>query len=379
MTYYRTPDDYLTTMIESVRSAGAPITDFNVGSVARTLFEAFATALSQQSATLDALALDSYLATATGDALDAKAGDYLVARKAAVPAAGVIRITRQTTGTTLFIPAGWAQLTTKPVPGQDGVAVATTEDATMGTSDTYIDIPAQAVLGGVAGNIAAPTALVPQTALTGVPDGGIVVHTSFTGGVDTEADDAFRRAIRTTVQGRVNGTAQALEAAALAVPGVESANVLKAGDMRADTSTVPAGECEVYYEGEGSLLASVLNACEARSVVNQGLSVFTATAERMYVACTVNALTGTDSAFLAALVIDAIRGVVNAVGVGEKLYYSDTIQAIHDVAGVLSVNVPLADHRKYSASSGTAGNVAMAADRYASLDAVDVSVAVVLI
>jgi uncharacterized phage protein gp47/JayE len=377
---YKDPETILTELITNVQQLGAPITDFNVNSVARTLCESFAIVVSGQGLLADQLRLDSYLATATGDALDAKVADYLVTRKAAAAATGTIRVTRATSGSTLFIPAGWAQLSTKPVPGQSAVAIVTTSDASMASADLTVDIPVVAVVGGVAGNLSAGTVVVPQTALTGVDsNSGIVVQIAMTGGVNAETDDALRARVQIEVAGRVNGTSAALEAAALSITGVESANVLKAGDARGDASIVPGGSVEVYYEGASSLQPSVFSACFARSTLNQNLSVFTSTGERMVVACTVTAKTGVDTVALGINVKAAIEGVVNAVGVGGKLYYADTIKAIHDTQDVLAVNVPLADHRKFSQSGGTAADVQMTADRFASLADVDVSVAITLV
>lgn len=379
-TLYRDPDTLLTQFIQSIVDQGTLITDFNIGSVTRTLFESMASVLSNQSLVADQLRLDSYLATATGDALDDKVGDYLVTRKAAVQATGTIRVSRATTGTTLFIPGGWAQLTTKPAPGAASVAIVTTADASMAVSDTFVDIPVQAVIGGVAGNLAATTVVVPQTALAGVQsDGGIVIQVAMTGGTDQESDDQLRARAKVEVEGRVNGTSLALLAGALSIQGVTSANVLKAGDSRSDASIVPAGSVEVYYEGASSLAASVLSAVQARSVLNQNVSVFTAAAERMYVACTVTAKTGVNTTVLSANVRTAIEGIVNAIGVGQKLYYADTIKAIHDCQDVLAVNVPLTDHRKFSQAGGTAADVQMSADHYANLADADVSIAVTLV
>lgn len=377
---YKDPETVLTELIQSVQDQGAPITDFNIGSVARTLFEAVSVAQSNQGLLADQLRVDSYLATATGEALDDKAADYLVTRKAATRATGTIRVTRASTTETLFIPAGWAQLSTKPSPGQDAIAIVTTSDASMDIGTATVDIPVEAVIGGVSGNLSAGTVVIPQTALSGViSDGGIVVQIALTGGVDEEGDDDLRARVRIEVAGRINGTADALKAGALSVAGVVSANVLKAGDTRANSTTVPAGSVEVYYEGAASLQPAVLTAVLARSTLNQNVSVFTAVGEQMVVACTVTAKTGVDTTALGLAVKTAIKDVVNAVGVGEKLYYADTIKAIHDTPDVIAVNVPLADHRKNSQASGTAADVAMTADRYASLVDADVSVAITLV
>jgi uncharacterized phage protein gp47/JayE len=373
---YRTPEAYLADMIADIQAAGGQLTDYTQGSVTRTLLETWANRLSSQSLVLDQLQTDTFLATATGPALDEKAADYEVVRNAAVPATGTVRISRAQTGTALVIPAGWGQLQTAPAPGTPPRAFLTTDDAEFDTGDLFVDVSAVAVAGGQAGNILQGTVLLPVNPVAGFNiDGGFVAQTDFTGGVEAETDAALLRKTRKKVQGRGNANDVAFEAEALGVPGVESVQVLKAGDTRANASTVPAGECEIYYEGSASLLAQVQSACDAIAQLNQDATAFTATAEPCVAEVTVFALPGVDTAALAGISSDAIREVVNATETGGTAYMSDVVQALHRISDVISVDLPLGQLRKQSDAPG-AGNITAAAGTFLTLAAADVTVTV---
>lgn len=155
--------------IAQLQSSGSPITDFSEGSGIRDILEATAVVISGQSQVADQLQLDSYLDTATEEALDAQGGNWGVPRLAAVQATGQVKITRASSVGALVIPAGWGQLTVPPAaPGAEGVAVLTTADAEFADGQASATIAAQAVLGGKAGNIAMGTKLTPVSPITGV-------------------------------------------------------------------------------------------------------------------------------------------------------------------------------------------------------------------
>ncbi len=342
--------------------------------------EAFAAGLSEQSSVADQLREDSYLATARGDALDRKALDSGVPRKAAVAALGSIRMTRQSTGTAITIPAGWGQLQTVPTPGQQPVAVRTTQDAVFSATDLFLVVPAVAVQGGVDGNIAAATKLLPTNPVSGFQtDGGFQVEVGFTNGVDKESDDELRRRVPIEVQGRVAGRAAAFKAAALRVAGVTSAAVLRAGDTRSNGTTVPIGSVEVYFKGAASLLPEVTAEANEAAVLNQTVTVARASAERLIVNVTVFCQDGVDTTVLTAAVKEAARSVVNNTGIGETVYSSDVVGAISAVLDVVSVTVPFADLRKATSAAGTFGNVTVGANHYADLADADMTVAVVVL
>lgn len=376
---FRDTDSIIGASIADLQGNGSALTDFTFGSTIRTVLEAQAVVVSQQSLALDQLSQDVHLATATGAALDAKGGDYLVPRKGGIAASGQITLTRPASGVAVTIPAGWTQLLTAPAPGQTPLAFATTQDAVFGSSDVTKTVSAVAVLAGAAGNIADQTPLFPVDPVSGFPtDTGFKAQGAFANGVDPETDDAYRTRIRTTVQGRVNGSSNAFVAAATGVNGVTYANVLGAGATRANGTIVPAGSVEVYYEGASGVSSAVLSACQNASTENQSVSVFTATLLRIICNLTVIAPTGADPVALTAAVVAAAQAAVGAVGVGAdngKLRVSTVIQAVNALTNVRAVSLPFADFRKSTDAGGTYGDITVPADSYASLAATDITVA----
>lgn len=379
---YLTVDEYLQTMIERVQTAGSALTDFTAGSVTRTFFEGLAGGLSRGSEVADQLRTDSYLQTATGDALTLKAADYQVARKAAVAATGVVRITRADTTTAVTIPAGWGQLATRPAPGQPAIAYLTSEAANFAIGVGSVDVSGICAIAGAAGNIAqaagANTNVIAVNPVGGFSiDSDFNLHGPWSRGVDAETDDALRARVPLEVAARVKGRAASFLAAALRIPGVQSAQVLKAGDARADTTIVPAGAVEVYYEGDASLLSQVTSECQDATQLGQNLAVAQASAATIVVHLSVYCLAGTDTALLASNVATAVKAAVNGVGVGQTVRYSAAIRAVHGVDAVVSAAIPFADFRISTEGSGTAHDLVMAPQTYPSLLDANLTVAVI--
>lgn len=374
---YKSPEEYLAAAIAKVQAQGSKITDFSIESAARALYEGLAAMLSEHSLVVDQLRSDSYLATAVGAALDRKAGDYQVGRKAAQMASGTIRLTRQATGTAVTIPAGFGDLVTTPAPGLPSIAFRTTENAVFGTADTFKVVAAVAVVGGAAGNIAANTGLLFTTPVAGFAvDGGAKAETTFGGGVDAESDDALRFRVPLEVQARVKGRKESFLAAALRIPGVESAQVLQAGDTKPDTSTVPGGNVFVYYEGAAGLLAAVQTECSNAAVAGQLVTVVTATAKPVIADLTVFCDAGVDVVALAAAVKAAVLAVVNVVGVGGSGRSSNAIRAVQQIEEVVSQTIPWTDLRFATATDNTFGDLVAPVGSYPTLALVDVAVTV---
>lgn len=365
-------------LIAELGATNSPITDFSEGSAGRTLLEAFSIVVSNQSKVADQLQLDSFLETATEEALDAQGSNQQVTRLPAVQAAGVVTITRESPSGALVIPAGWSQLTVPPsVPGTEGVAVLTLEAAEFAEGVTSIAVPAQAVLGGTAGNLSAGTFLTPLVPVNTVNSStGIKVTTAFTGGVNVETDAAYRKRIPITVQGRVKGTDAAFLAGALGVPGVLSANVLKAGELRGDGSSVPGGSVETYYQGSAALLSQVEKAVEQAATINQKASGFASISlsaprglQRVVFEATVFYAPGVNGTLLAGTVSTLAQEFVEAVGVGNTLYMSELIEAIHTIPEVVSIKIPLTKLALFGNTG--AADITVAGDSYVHLAAGD--------
>lgn len=381
LSLYRTPEEALEAMIGFLQDTGSPLTDFHHGSALRNLLETEAVGLSEFSLLLDQFRRDSFLSTATGDALDVKAADYLVQRVAGVPATGTVRITRSSTGTAVTIPAGWGQLVTVPSPGVPPVAYVTTEDAVFTIGLGTVDVAAVAVDVGTAGNIdqagGASTLLLAQNPVAGFQtDGDFNARGPFTGGADPESDDALRKRIPIEVRGRVLGRPESFLAAALRVPGVSSAQVLLAGDTKPGGGTVAGGSCEVYFEGAASVQAQVDSELANATVANQTVASYVATAVPMTVDLAVYVLPGGDDATLAAQIKDALKQLVLAAGVGEIVRFSKAVQAVHAIPDIQSVTVPFMDFRKTSASDNTCGDVTPGPGAYCTLVDADITIVI---
>lgn len=355
---FRTADELFSEWLTYLSKLESPITDFSSGSVARTLAQAFCLTESQQTLVANVLQSNMYLATASGAALDLKAGDWFVARKPAVQAAGTIEILRPGGGEAIAIPAGWAQLITQAAPGQSPVSFVTLEEVTLALGATKAEVPAQALLGGTEGNIAINTVLIPQSPILGIESvGGFKAKANFTGGVNEEEDEAFRERIRLTVQGRINGTVAAYAAAALGIAGVTSVKVLKAGETVSGGGEVPAGHVRVYYAGSEALLESVQAAVDNVSVMNAGIEAFHAANCELKAAFTVNVLSGTNTEALSNNVKKALAEYVDSVAVGKKVYYAQAVETVMGIAGVVSVNLPFTKFYAPSLSSEKAADV----------------------
>lgn len=382
---YMPVDTALTLAISRLQQNGSPITDFNTLSVARTLLEAVAVVASANSATADQLQLDSYLDTATGAALDALgSSNWLVDRNAAVQGTGQITIVRQDTTGALLLPAGFTQLATTPaVPGDTGVPVLTTQDASFAVGQASVTVSAQAVIGGQAGNLSAGVYLVPLQPVSTISNQtGYQVTTAFTNGVDAESDDKYRARIPLTVQGRsAKGRMPTFLAAALGIPGVLSTQVLTPGQSRGDGSVVPAGTVEIYYQGAASLLAAVQAVVESAATASQTPLAIAAVSlanpqgqKRIGAQVTVYTVAGTDTTALAVAVSSALQTYVNSVGLGGTLYVSQAIEAVLAVPGVISATIPPPQLNLFGTSGAT--DLTMTGDSYPSLAAADVTVVV---
>lgn len=382
---YISPQTALNQQIAALQEAGAPITDFAVGSAARTLLEAPAIVVSSQSQVADQLKQDSYLETAEGEALDILGkSNWFVSRLPAVKAIGQLTITRQETSSALLLAAAWGQLTVPPAaPGGEGVAVLTTEPASFAVGQASVTIQAVAVAGGPEGNLAINTKLTPSAPMVGISSQeGYVVTTAFTGGVAEETDEAYRARIPLVVQARqAKGATVAFQAAALSVPGVLSVGVLKAGTVRSNSTQVPGGHLEVVYQGAAHLLSGVEAAVQAATTINQEATTAAAESleaprgsQRVILECSLVSEPGANTEALKAEAIAAATKYVNSAGMGGTAHASGLVEALHALGGIVSITLPLTKFAVYPEAG--AKDIACALDQYTSLAEADCHITV---
>lgn len=164
--------DLVAGMVEHMRSTTTRITDFNIGSVSRSILEANA-------AVLEEYYQDFYsgLSRAIPTAIYIGFGFDLLP---AIAASGLVRFTRSgSTAAPLTIPAGTRLVSTT------GVYYVTSASATMATGHATVDVAVTAETAGVLGNA-------DPLMLSIVSAGGVLSATnpsSMSGGADIETDD----------------------------------------------------------------------------------------------------------------------------------------------------------------------------------------------
>ena len=158
--------------------------------------------------------------TAAGEFLDKHAQLRGLERRAATAAQGTIRFsTDSAAATDLVVPAGTICLTA------GGVRFETTQEAVLAAGETSVDVPAQAVEPGAAGNAAAGTIRAMAVAPVGVS--GCTNPAGFSGGTDEEEDEALRARVLETYQRMPNGANAAFyQQGAMSFPQVAAASVI---------------------------------------------------------------------------------------------------------------------------------------------------------
>ena len=182
-------------IINWMRASTSRITDFNVGSVARTLVEAPA-------AEMDELYQQMFIGLKEAIPVSVYNSFNFEAMQA-VPASGLVRVSI-TSSTTPTIVAGGTTFKADGSPTQ----YRATNDAIIPAGSTFADVPVVAVVAGASGNIAAGLSFT----LTPEPAGFISAAnlTPFASGVDEETDDGRKLRFNAFIESLNRGTVAAL-------------------------------------------------------------------------------------------------------------------------------------------------------------------------
>lgn len=169
---------------------------------------------------MNEIAAASILSTSWGEFLDAHVASFGDERIAAVRATGVLRF-EGAEGTLIANGARFSPVQTDP--DLEPPVFQTTEGGTI-DADGVIDLPAEALEAGEAGNVAAGTITYPRTAVPGVVT--ITNPDDFDGGEEEESDDALKTRMRLRFKGGGGGNAAAYAREALLWPGVGFVKVI---------------------------------------------------------------------------------------------------------------------------------------------------------
>jgi hypothetical protein len=269
----------------AVSNLGSIITNFNAGGVTETYLEATSIALGNDASTvtngtlagvyeaLNNVQNAAFILTAVGVALDNKAADVGVYRKAAVAASETMAIVfypNAPPSSVQVIPAGIILSAPNADPTIGPTLYQTTSDATVNVGATQ-STPANVscLTTGSNGNCA-PGSI--NQIVAGVSGFTATNVAAIGGGADTESDASLRERALNAVPAAAQSTVFALQQAALTYPGIQSAAVY---DL---TSPPPAlvyptlGEVQIFCDDGTGTLGSLTNTTEQFVVPNVGLT-----------------------------------------------------------------------------------------------------------
>jgi uncharacterized phage protein gp47/JayE len=221
----RTYSEIVASMLTSIGQRTS-LTNFNVGSIVRTLTEVYAEVAAELYAYAAEMLKEGFLDTASGFWLDRKAKEYGLTRKPSVKTQGVVVYSRTVPrDNNIPIPAGSIVTTPKDQAGKE-YRYFTTVPAMLISGQNSVSVPVIAESGGSAYNVGPGSITRMKTFIAGVDSVTNPDDWMTTVGSDEEKDSALRqRCFLAWEELSQGGTAKAYVSWALSVPGVKSAFV----------------------------------------------------------------------------------------------------------------------------------------------------------
>lgn len=316
------------------------------GSELEKRFEAVASELFAISCYCDFVFRQSIVQTATGEYLDMHAANRDVTRKQAQKATGTLTFSlAEALENDVVIGEGTiCSVTDKPY-----LQFETTERAVITAGELSADAQAVALDNGAQFNVPSGSVTVMVNAPVGVYS--VTNGVAFSGGYDTETDEALRSRVINTFRLPSNG---------LSKSSVEN-SVMKLEDItdcRVPDADTP-GEIKVYVTTRSGALSNELKARIIKAVgfaEITGARVVSALAQAQSFSLTVDIYVnyGADRNAVSSSVEAAVRSVVGALRIGDSLDLSKVSRAVLKTEGVESFNIysPSATGNKIVCSTG---------------------------
>lgn len=312
--------------VAGAQAASTALLNFTQGSVLLAIAEsASGVALWLQGVLLSILGL-TRAATSSGSDLDSWMADYGLVRLPAVAASGTMTFSRANTGIQAVVPVG-TQVSLSDGSQIYNVTLDTTNPAYSSSAGGYvlaigvgsINIPAQDVVGGSAGNVQAGTIVVLLDAIPGVDT--VTNAAPFVGGLDAETDAAFRARFILYLQSLNTANTAAIEYAIASVQ--QGITYTIEQDLSyPDLASKPGYYFIVVDDGTGSPPSSLLNAVTNAVAIVDGcgiqFSVFAPVIVTANIAMSIKVASGYSSAIVSAAVQSAISNYINGLGLGSK-------------------------------------------------------------
>lgn len=340
-------------IINWMRASTSRITDFNVGSVARTLVEAPA-------AEMDELYQQMFIGLKEAIPVSVY-NSFNFEKLEAVPASGLVRVSITGSPIQTILASG----TTFKADGNPVQYVAT-NDVTIPAGSTFADVPVVAAVAGAAGNIAAGLSFT----LTPEPEGFVsaVNMSPFASGVDEETDEGRKLRFNAFIESLNRGTVAALRYGLSTTVLVDS---MGSETERVVTSSVvepwltdpnePISLVRCYiHNGVGSTSGELVD--RARQIVygyndangnpvpgwkaaGVRVEVFAATEQAVNVSAALTAAPGYDKPSLVTSAQQALFAYLIALPIGRTAIRSEMIAIVMNIEGVENfvVTLPVGD------------------------------------
>jgi hypothetical protein len=329
------PDDDTTFYVDYFRiDSRSPLTDINVGSVTRTLSEAIGREIATVYGTINLAYLSAFIDTAEGRSLDYVVSILDVHRKTAEFAEGLVTFFRSAgVAGNITIPAGLGMTTTK---GE--ASFVTTQQRTIQDGQVRIDVPTRAADG-----FAGEAGLVDAGAITEMiqPVAGIDRITNFDPMIRAAADETdqeLRDRARAALRALGKATLAALDRVIREGRG-EPVEFFDPNSPLANRSA--PGHVAVVVDAEPERLAGI-----QASVHQTRAAGVVATLIARYVFITPHAvvtiqpgISNAGKEQIAADVIAAVQGYVDALTAGDPADGGAMLEAIHSVDDVVEARI----------------------------------------
>lgn len=355
--------------INWMKAATQRVTDFNIGSVVRTMLEAVAAEIEE---------LYQQFFVGVKEAIPvAVYNSFNFAALPAQPAMGMVRVTITAQPAAVVVQAG-------TVFSAAGVAVnyVVTQDTTIAAGSTYVDVPVSASATGSLGNISAGVSMLMAPQVAGFASAASLA--AFVSGQDAESDDDRQSRFASYIVALARGTVAALEYGAKTVAlfdasGNETERVKYAHAVEPwlTDNTQPIGLVNVYVHNgigatSGALVAQVSNvmygyydtggnAVPGYKAAGTNCVVYAATDQALNVAAALTAAPGYVKANLLPSVTAALQAYINGLGIGAPAIFAELVALAMNVDGVANFipTAPLVDVTPAANAKLTPGSITL--------------------
>lgn len=340
-------------MINWMKGTQSKLTDFNVGSVARTMVEAPA-------AEIDELYQQMFIGLKEAIPVSVY-NSFAFAAVTELPATGLIRVTVTASSSPFVIAAG-----TTFLPESGDVGYQANFDTTVAAGATFRDVLVTCDTPGTVGNIVAGHDFTAEPAITGFVSATNLA--AFVSGVDTETADDRKNRFNAFIGALPRGTVAALTYG-LNLAYLEDANGNKIERVASSSIVEPwltdnaqpisLVNCYVH-NGVGGTSNTLVNRAkeviygyyDTNGVAVPGwkaagvkVNVFAASETTVAVTGALTAAAGYDKPTLIDLADQAIYSYILALGIGQAVIKSELIALVMNIDGVFNVTftAPAAD------------------------------------